>query len=49
MAGEKHFMAPMWKKLMKHVDLDEPTSFLDYVYMECSERECKLNEIVIEE
>ena len=25
-------MAPMWKKLMKHVDLDEPTPFLDHVY-----------------
>ena len=26
-AGKKQNMAPMWKKLMKNVDLDEPTSF----------------------
>ena len=26
-------MAPMSKKLMKNVDLDEPTSFLDHVYI----------------
>ena len=26
MAGEKQNMAPTWKKLMKNVDLDEPTS-----------------------
>ena len=25
MAGRQQNMAPMWKKLMKHVDLDEPT------------------------
>ena len=24
-------MAPMWKKLMKNVDFDEPTSFLDHM------------------
>ena len=28
MAGEKQSLAPMWKKLMKHVDIDEPTSFV---------------------
>ena len=27
MAGKKHNMAPMWKKMMKNVDVDEPTSF----------------------
>ena len=29
MAGKKLNMAPMWKKLMKNVDIDKPTSFLD--------------------
>ena len=24
-AGKKQHMAPMWKKLMKNVDLDEPS------------------------
>ena len=41
MAGKKQNMAPMWKKMMKNVDLDEPTSFLDLVYLECTQRECK--------
>ena len=26
-------MAPVWEKLMKLVDLGEPTSFLDHVYI----------------
>ena len=33
---------PMWKVLMKHVDLGEPTSFLDRVYLgSCTQRECE--------
>ena len=32
MAGEQQNMAPVWKKWMKHVDIDEPTSFLDHEY-----------------
>ena len=47
--GKKQNMAPMWKKSMKHVDLDEPTSFLDHVYLGCTQRVCKPNEITIEE
>ena len=31
-AGKKQNMAPLWKKLMKNVDVDEPTSFLDHGY-----------------
>ena len=46
---KKQNMAPMWKKLVKNVDLDEPTSFLDHVYLGCTQRECKPNEIIIEE
>ena len=42
-------MAPVWKKLMKNVDLDEPTSFLDHVNLGCTQRECKPNEIIIEQ
>ena len=34
---------------MKHVDLDEPTSFLDHVYLGCTQRESKPNEVVIKE
>ena len=32
-----------------NVDFDEPTSFLDHVYLGCTQRECKPNEIMIEE
>ena len=33
-AGKKQNMAPMWKKWMKHVDMNEAASFLDHVYLE---------------
>ena len=48
-AGKNHNMALMWKKMMKLVDLGEPTSFLDHVYLGCTKRECKPDEIMIEE
>ena len=31
-AGKKQNRVPMWKKWMKNVDLEEPTSFLDHVF-----------------
>ena len=34
LAGKKHNLDPMWKLLNKEVDLGEPTSFLDHVYLE---------------
>ena len=49
MAGHKQNTAPMWKKLMKLVDLDEPTSFLDHIYLGCTQRECKPNKDIIEQ
>ena len=45
MAGKKQNMAPTWKKLTKRADLDEPTSFLDHVFLGCTPRDCKPNEI----
>ena len=36
MAGKKQNLARMWKKLMKNVDIEEPTSFLDRVYLGCT-------------
>ena len=44
MAGRHHNMAPMLKKLMELVDLDEPTSLLDHENSGCTQRECKPNE-----
>ena len=48
MTGKKQNMAPMLKKLMKHVDLDEPTPFLDHVDLGCTQRECELNKYTVE-
>ena len=49
MTGRWQNMAPMWKELMKLVDLGEPTSFLDHVYLGCTQLECESNENIIEE
>ena len=46
--GKKQNLAPVWMKLMKNVDLHEPTSFLDHVYWRWTQRECRPNEIVIQ-
>ena len=48
-AGQKQNLAPTWKKLMKNVDTGEPTSFLDHVYLGCTQRECKPNEKIIQQ
>ena len=42
-------MAPMWKELMKNVDLDQSTSFLDLLHLGCTQRECKPNESIIDQ
>ena len=31
MAGKQHNLELMWNRLMKHADLEKPTTFLDYV------------------
>ena len=49
MAGKKQHVAPMWKTLMKHVDLDEPTSCLDHVLLGCTQRECEANDSIIDQ
>ena len=46
-AGEKQNMAPMWK-IMKNVDFDDSTSFLDHVHLRCIQRECKQKATIIE-
>ena len=45
LVGKAQNLNLMWKKLMKLVDVGEPTSFLDHVYLGCTQRECKSNEI----
>ena len=40
LAAKKQNLDPMWKLLNKEVDLGEPTSFLDHVYLGCTQRQC---------
>ena len=40
LAGTKQNLDPMWKVLNKEVDLGEPTSFLDHVYLGYTQRQC---------
>ena len=44
--GKKQNLDPMRKVLNKEVDLGEPTSFLDYVYLGCTERQCEMKKIL---
>ena len=32
---------------MKDVDLEEPTSFFDHVYLGCTQRECKISDDIV--
>ena len=48
LAGKKQNIAPMWKVLMKEVDLGEPTSFLDHVYLGCTQRECQTSKDIVD-
>ena len=44
LAGKKQNSGPTWKILLKDVDLEEPTSFLDHVYLGCTQRECQIKQ-----
>ena len=43
LAGKKQNIDPMWILLNKEVDLGEPTSFLDHVYLGCTQRQCEIS------
>ena len=45
---EKGYVVPMWKLLNKEVDLGEPTSFLDYVYLGCTQRQCEISKDIMD-
>ena len=49
MVGREQNLSLVWKKLVKRVDLGEPTTFLDDVYLGCTQRERKLDKSIIEE
>ena len=38
----------MWKVLNKEVDLGEPTSFLDHVYLGCTQRQCEVSKDIVD-
>ena len=48
LAGEKQNIDPMWKLLNKEVDLGEPTSFLDHVYLGCTQRQCEISKDIVD-
>ena len=47
LAGKTENTEPTWKILMKDVDLEEPTSFLDHVYLGYTQRECQMSEDIV--
>ena len=48
LAGKKQNLDPMWKVLDKEVDLGEPTSFLDHVYLGCTQRQCETSKDIVD-
>ena len=48
LAWKKQNIDPMWKQLMKDVDLGEPTSFLDHVYFGCTQRACQTSKDIVD-
>ena len=48
LARKKQNINSTWKIFMKDVDLGEPTSFLDHVYLACSQRECQMSKDVVD-
>ena len=48
LAGKKQNLDPMWEVLMKDVDLGEPTSFLDHVYLGCTQRARQTSKDIVE-
>ena len=47
LAGKKHNIDPMWK-VLKEVTLGEPTSFLDHVYLGCTQRQCEVSQDIVD-
>ena len=47
LAEKKQNLDPMWK-LLEAVDLGEPTSFLDHVYLGCTQRPCQISKDIVD-
>ena len=48
LAGKTENTEPTWTILMKDVDLGEPTSFLDHVYLGCTRRQCEISKDIVD-
>ena len=48
LAGKKQNIDPMWKVLNNEVDLGEPTSFLDHVYLGYTQRQSEINKDIVD-
>ena len=48
LAGKKQNLDPMWQLLNKEVDLGEPTSFLNHVYVGCTQRRCQISKDIVD-
>ena len=48
LSGKKQNIDPMWKVLNKEVELGEPTSFLDHVYLGCTQRQCEISKDIVD-
>ena len=48
LAGKKQNLDLMWKLLNKEVDLGEPTSFLDHVYLGRTQRQCDISKDIVD-
>ena len=48
LAGKKQYINRMWKVMNKEVDLGEPTSFLDHVYLGCTQRQCQISKDILD-
>ena len=48
LAGKKQNINSMWKVRNKEVDLGEPTSFLDHVYLGCAQIQCETSKNIVD-
>ena len=48
LAGKKQNIDARWKVLNKEVDVGEPTSFQDHVYLGCTQRQCEISKDIVD-
>ena len=48
LVGKKQNIDPMWEVLSEEVDLGEPTSFFDHVYLGCTQRQCEISKDIVD-